>query len=100
MFLLTNKIAQGDLEARFLLTSSRVIPLRKKGKEKVRHIAAGEILYRIAGRAISRSVSAELQKYQFGAGTPCGVEPVLELVKRAGKEKLSSELIWLTLSTQ
>ena len=43
MVLSTNIIAKGEFEAKFLLTSSRLIPLIKDGRNEIRPIAVGEI---------------------------------------------------------
>lgn len=68
----------GKAPCKDLLCASTLIPLQKLGG-KIRPIAVGTFFYRLVTKAVlrARSLQPSLLPYQFGVGSPGGVEPVL-----------------------
>jgi len=80
---------QAMLSGRWLpdsLLDSRLIALRKKNG-KIRPIAVGEVMLRIAARIALRSISGNFDKYfgvlQFGVGCKAGLDKVVHKVRKA-----------------
>lgn len=67
-------------EIREIITAANLIPLRKRGSNKPRPIAVGEVILRAATSYVSGLVMpaarAHCEPYQFGIGTPKGVQKV------------------------
>jgi hypothetical protein len=67
-----------------MLYASKLTPLRKPD-DGLRPIAVGDMIYRLATRAITRHSNRRdfLLPYQFGVCSKGGVEPVVSTAKRA-----------------
>ena len=85
MTILANNIANGTLSPRELFLGARIIPLKKNSAGGIRPIAVGEILYRIAARAVVQEVKFQLQPFQFGVKSKLGVEPIIHLGRYMGR---------------
>ena len=81
---LTRQIANGAAPGQQMLCASRLLALEKPGGG-VRPLGVGELIYRLAMKAIlAVGFSGHgLLPSQFGVGTPGGVEPLLRLIERA-----------------
>jgi hypothetical protein len=81
---LTGLIQAGTAPGQPFLCASRLIPLQKPDGG-LRPIAVGDIIYRLASKAILRHSFRPdwLLPLQFGVGTKGGVEPVIRAVQRA-----------------
>jgi hypothetical protein len=81
---LTGLIMAGTAPGQAMLCASRLTPLRKPDGG-LRPIAVGDMIYRLATKAIIRHSNrrAFLLPYQFGVGSKGGVEPVVRAVERA-----------------
>ena len=82
---LTQSICAGQNSAdSHLLTGSVLLPLHK-ADNGIRPIAIGEIIYRLAGRLISRCVSQrigqKLKPIQYGVGVKGGAEIVIHALR-------------------
>ena len=76
VFVLSKKIAAGCQRLRQLLLGARIIPLIKNERQDIRPIAVGELFYRLVGRILVQTMQFRLKRFQFGVGSPCGVEPL------------------------
>lgn len=99
---LTTSIVGGYAPGVQMLCTSRITPLLKKEEMGVaggiRPIAVGELIYRLALKAIVRKmVKREMMaRTQFGVNTKGGVEPVVRLIDRAVKGELGVEYRYVT----
>jgi len=82
--LLTKQVAGGTAPGRALLCTSRLTPLAKSDGG-IRPIACGELIYRLIAKTLMRHYFRKtmLLPWQFGVGTPGGVEPVTRALERA-----------------
>jgi hypothetical protein len=80
-----------------MLCASRLTPLRKPDGG-LRPIAVGDMIYRLATKAIVRHSNRRdfLLPYQFGVGSKGGVEPVVRAVERALEGALDRPYTHLT----
>lgn len=71
-----------------------MIPLVKNDQGEIRPIAVGELFYRLCSRVVVRSVDYSLLPFQFGVGTPGGVEPIIHLanLKKHNRSIVSVDL--------
>jgi hypothetical protein len=84
---LTGLIVAGAAPGQPMLCASRLTPLRKPDGG-LRLVAVGDLIYRLATKAIIRHSNRRdfLLPYQFGVGSKGGVEPVVRAVERAWRE--------------
>jgi hypothetical protein len=86
---LINIIAAGRIRARYLWLRSRLIAIQKPNK-KIRPIAIGESLIRLASRCISKSyiniATSPLAPYQYGVGVKNGAEIIIHSLNLTAKE--------------
>jgi hypothetical protein len=84
LHLLTTLIAKGTAPGPQMLLCARGVALRKDTDGSVRPIAVGEIFYRIAATSIFYAcrIPGDLLPFQFGVGTPGGVEPMVHVVEK------------------
>lgn len=82
--LLTKQVASGTAPGGELLCMSRLTPL-VKSDGGIRPIAVGDLIWRLIARVLVRhySTPSMLLPWQFGVGTPGGVEPVTRALERA-----------------
>ena len=82
--LLTDMIRQGTAPGQDLLCASRLIGLEKP-EGGVRPIAVGDLIYRVAYKAILTSTFQKdmLLPNQLGVNSPGGVEPIIFLLEEA-----------------
>jgi hypothetical protein len=81
---LTGLMVVGRAPGQAMLCTSRLTPLRKPDGGLC-PIAVGDMIYRLATKAIIRHSNRRdvLLPYQFGVGSKSGVEPVVRAVERA-----------------
>ena len=81
--LLVKQVIQNKAPGMQMLCASRLIPLDKPDGG-VRPIAVGEIFYRIIMKTIMKTYFYPqcLHPFQFGVGSPGGVEPIVCLLER------------------
>ena len=81
--LLVKQVIQNKAPGMQMLCASRLIPLSKPDGG-VRPIAVGEIFYRIIMKTIMKTYFYPqcLHPFQFGVGSPGGVEPIVCLFER------------------
>ena len=98
MHTITGLIAQGTAPGQQFLCTSRLTPLQKTDGG-LRPIAVGEMLYRLATRAILRHSFRPdwLLPSQFGVGTKGGVEPVARMIQLALEGLLPSPFTHVAL---
>jgi hypothetical protein len=81
---MVNKLVNGAAPAQ-MLTASRLVPLVKT-RNKVRPIAVGEVLLRLAARCLGKRLQKHFSQHfrplQFGVKEPQGTEPVIHAVRR------------------
>ena len=82
-----NAMLRGSQPGRHMLLGARSIPLKKDAQGGVRPIGITETIYRVCARAIVRRTSVNLLPFQFGVGSPLGVEPVVELARKHGSSR-------------
>ena len=76
---LAERLASGSFPHREMLLSCKLIALQKPNNG-VRPIAMGEVFYKLAAISFLNSKPIyDLPSYQFGVGTPYGVEPLLHI---------------------
>ena len=94
---LTGLIMVGTAPGQAMLCASRLTPLRKPDGG-LRPIAVGDMIYRLATKAIVRHSNRRdfLLPYQFGVGSKGGVEPVVRAVERALEGTLDRPYTHLT----
>jgi hypothetical protein len=94
---LTGLIMAGIAPGQAMLCASRLTPLRKPDGG-LRPIAVGDMIYRLATKAIVRHSNRRdfLLPYQFGVGSKGGVEPVVRAVERALEGTLDRPYTHLT----
>jgi hypothetical protein len=94
---LTGLIMAGTAPGQAMLCASRLTPLRKPDGG-LRPIAVGDMIYRLATKAIIRHSNRRdfLLPYQFGVGSKGGVEPVVRAVERALEGNLDRPYTHLT----
>ena len=87
--LLTKQIAGGTAPGQALLCTSRLTPLIKSDGG-IRPIACGELIYRLVAKTLMRHYFRKtmLLPWQFGVGTPGGVEPVTRALEQALSDDL------------
>jgi hypothetical protein len=82
---ITNRILNGTEQCKERLLASRLIPLIKSSK-KVRPIAIGEVITRLAGRVLLRSQLKEISNYlkplQKGVAEAAGTEKIVHQVRQ------------------
>lgn len=86
----TTSVATGSACGRSLICAARLTPLMKTDGG-IRPVAVGELIYRLAMKAIFAANFRKdlLSKHQFGVGSRGGVEPIVQAVHRAaGKDPL------------
>ena len=95
---ITNRIANGTENQRERLTQSTLVPL-VKDRQKIRPIAIGETLTRLAARMLLKYNIKDLAKYfeplQMGVKQPGGVEYIIHSVRKefsSGASILSLDL--------
>ena len=79
-----NRIADGSMHLRHLLIGARVVPLKKNDRGGLRPVAVGEIVYRVAAKAVLQQVQFSLLPFQLGVKTKLGVEPIVHLLGLKG----------------
>ena len=74
---------EDDCAGQSLLTAAALTPLIK-ATGGIRPIAVGDLVYRLCAKAILRKVFKpdQLAPFQFGVGSPAGVEPIIHLVRK------------------
>jgi len=81
---LTGSIGANVAPGSSMLTTSRLTPLVKPDGG-IRPIACGELIYRLATKALLKKAFKPdfLEAFQLGVGSKGGVEPIVRLVERA-----------------
>jgi hypothetical protein len=94
---LTGLIVAGTTPGQAMLCASRLTPLRKPDGG-LRPIAVGDMIYRLATKAIVRHSNRRgfLLPHKFGVGSKGGVEPVVRAVERALEGTLDRPYTHLT----
>jgi hypothetical protein len=94
---LLDGIVDGTAPGQDIFTASCLIALSKPSGG-IRPIAVGDTIYRFVMKvAVAHSFSEEvLAPFQFGVGSKGGVEPVVDIVRRALKGELPVEFLHLT----
>ena len=82
LFMLARQINAGTAPGKAMLCASRLTPLQQEPAPKCRPIACGELFYRLSMRFLMKMLGIEnmLLPSQLGVGSPCGVEPIAEMV--------------------
>ena len=89
--LVVKEVAEGKQELRELFLSARIIPLIKNERGDLRPIAVTEIFYRLIAKMIVKVANYRLEEFQFGCGTPLGVEALVHSCSlRAERQALIS----------
>ena len=82
LFRLAQQVNAGTAPGKAMLCASRLTPLQQEPAPKCRPIACGELFYRVIMRFLMKMVGIDnmLLPSQLGVGSPCGVEPIAEMV--------------------
>ena len=82
LFMMARQINAGTAPGKAMLCASRLTPLQQEPAPKCRPIACGELFYRVIMRFLMKLLGTEnmLLPSQLGVGSPCGVEPITEMI--------------------